>query len=114
MLRSSQPRVFGTTSSLSAAGKLCVLVLLGAFGLQLGRVFIVFETCAHGRSTGYTLQHCKDTLGDLVPTPVIAEVVPPAAPLPILEPRWGHFLYRLAIREDAPLSPFFHPPKKSA
>ena len=102
------------TKGFSLAGKVCVLFLLGAFTLQLGRVFIYFETCAHHRSTGYTLQHCKDSVSALTPAPVMAKIIPPAGPLPILEPRWGHFHYRLDTREDAPLAPLFHPPRKSA
>ena len=117
MVKSSQARqagVSGATGNRSASRKLCVLILLVAFVVQLARVFLAIETCAHHRSTGYTLQHCKDAVDGIVPTSVLAEIIPPAVALPTLEPRWGNSPLRLDIREDAPLSPFFHPPKKSA
>jgi len=84
------------------------------FAFQLGRVFIVIETCAHHKSTGYTLQHCKDTPGTMPRTPVLAEGVSPAEVLTAPEPRWETSSYSLDIKEDVPLSPFFHPPKKSS
>ena len=114
MLKSSQAEVFGTTSSLSASRKLYVLVFLGVFVFQLVRVFIVIEGCAHHRSTGYTLQHCKDAMDGIVRSSVLAVVIPPAVPLPTPEPQWGNSPQRLDMREDAPLSPFFQPPRKSA
>lgn len=110
----SQATVFGPTSSLSAARKLCLLVLLSVFVLQLGRVFIVMEACSHHKSTGYTLQHCKDAVGSIVRTPVLAEGVPPATLVPVLEPQGENSPYRLDIREDAPRTPLFHPPRKAA
>ena len=114
MIRSSQAGVSGATGNRSASRTLCALILLVAFVVQLARVFVAMETCAHHRSTGYTLQHCKDAVEGIVPTVVLAEIIPSAVALPTLEPRWGNSPHRLAIREDAPLSPLFHPPRKSS
>ena len=53
---------------------------------------------------------CKQTIAEGGNVALTPDVKPAAAP----EPQWGNFPYRLDIRDDAPLSSFFHPPRKSA
>ena len=114
MFKLSQTTNPSAARRISASRKLFLFLLLGVFTFQLARAFIVIETCRHDKSTGNTMQHCKDSVEGIVPTPVLAESTPPAVSRPALEPEWGNFPFRLDIREDASLSPFFHPPRKSA
>ena len=102
------------TRRISAPGRIFLFLLLCVFTFQLARAFIVIETCRHDKSTGNTMQHCKDSVEGIVPTPVLAEGAPPAVLRPTPEPQWGNSPYRLNVREEAPLYPFFHPPRKSA
>ena len=114
MRKPPQTRDSSTRGRLSAPKRLFLFLLLGVFTFQLARAFIVLEVCAHHRSTGYTMQHCKDGAEGVVPTPVLAEGPAPVAWLPTPEPQWKNSLDRLDQREDAPLFPFFHPPRTSA
>ena len=114
MNKPSQTRPSGATSRISAPRKLFLFLFLSVFTLQVARAFILIEVCRHDQRTGNTLQHCKDSVDGIVPTPVLAESTRAAVSLPIPEPQWGNSSYRLDLREDAPLSPFFHPPRKSS
>ena len=114
MLKPLQAVNYRAARRISAPGKILLFLLLGVFTFQLARAFIVIDTCRHDKSTGNTMQHCKDSVEGIVPTAVLAEGTPPTVSRPTPKPQWGNFPYGLDVREDAPFYPFFHPPRKSS
>ena len=110
MLQSSQIAVSGSTARRSLTARLTTLLFLGVFSFQLVRVFIFIEYCTHGGTSGYTLEHCKDSLSGLIPPVQLGGISPPLAPV-TLAATWESLPHRTDPRLDPPLSSFFHPPR---
>ena len=110
MLKASQIPVSGNTARRSLAARLAILLFLGVFSFQLVRVFIFIEYCTHGRTSGYSLEHCKDYLGGLTPPVQLGGISPPL-PQVTLAATWESLPSQTDPRLDPPLSSFFHPPR---
>ena len=110
MLESSQIPVSGSTARRSLTVRLTTILFLGVFSFQLVRVFIFIEYCTHHRTSGYTLEHCKDSLSGLIPPVQLGGISPPL-PHPMLAATWESLPRQTDPRLDPPLSSFFHPPR---
>ena len=110
MLRSSEIRIPRNTAARSVAARLVVLLLLGVFSFQLARPFILIETCTHHGTSGYTLEHCKDSLDGLIPFLQLGGI-PPSAPQETLDAAWERLPPEAAPKLYPLVSSFFHPPK---
>ena len=110
MLQSSQLPVSGNTAKRPLIAQLAVVLFLGVFSFQLVREFIFIDYCTHPRTSGYTLEHCKDTLDGLIP-PVQLGEISPLLPHVTLAAIWESLPSQTDPRLDPLLSSVFHPPR---
>ena len=91
--------------------KIGTFLLLALFCFQLSRFYLVAPGCWHGRSDGYSLQHCKDApdgLGLNQVQPVVLSTVFSQQAATITG---VHVLRRAELLVDTPHSTPFHPPR---
>ena len=110
MHKSSPIPVSGSTARRSVTARLTILLFLGVFSFQLVRVFIFIDYCTHHQASGYTMEHCKDSLGGLIPPVQLGGISPPL-PQVTLAATWESLPSQTDPRLDPPLSSFFHPPR---
>ena len=110
MLKSFQTPASGSTARRPVTQRLTILLFLGVFSFQLVRVFIFIEYCTHSRTSGYTLEHCKDYLGGLTPPVQLGGISPPL-PHVTMAASWESLPSQTDPRLDPLLSSFFHPPR---
>ena len=101
----------GKKSELSLAARAIALVVVAAFGIQLGRFYVSINACQHHRKDGNVLQHCQD-----LPSWISLHRVPlgefsVATPELGLEPVRVSLPIAAEIPHDILLPPPFHPPR---